>query len=423
MIDREEYVEKIKKSMWDNNVKVITGIRRCGKSTLLFDLFGEYLLKNLKTDPSHIIKIKLDEDEYISLRNPILLSKFFKKAINNDSEKYYVFIDEVQLSRPKTDRTSGVKISIFDVLNGLNNKKNVDVYVTGSNSKMLSKDILSEFRGRTTQIRVHPFSFKEYFTYRGGNEDSCLNEYLLLGGMPELINKIDEEDKKQYLIGLFDETYIRDIVERKHIDREDVLGDILNYLSSQTSSLTNIKKIVDALCSKRNEKIDYEMVSNYITYLIDAFLISEAKRYDIKGKSYFDYPSKFYFEDVGLRNARLNFRQLDTGHLMENVIYNELVRRGYLVDVGAVPIRDKDNKEFLEIDFVVNKLDQKIYIQSALKIDEEDKMKSETRPLNSTDDNFKKVLIRNDIVSSFYDEKGIYNCRLVDFLLGRVEIM
>ena len=422
MIRRDEYLEKLKKTMWDNNVKVITGIRRCGKSTLLFDLFGNYLINSLKIDANHLIIIKFDEDTFFSLRNPILLSKYLKKAISNDNEKYYVLIDEVQLSKPKTDRNSGVKISVFDVLNGLNNRKNVDVYVTGSNSKMLSTDILTEFRGRTTQIRVHPFSFKEYFAYRGGEEFACLNEYLLLGGMPALINKIDEDEKKHYLIKLFDETYIRDIVERKHIDRIDILSDVLNYLSSQTSSLINIKNIVDALCSKRNEKINYEMVSNYVTYLMDSFLLKEAKRFDIKGKSYFDYPSKFYYEDVGLRNARLNFRQLDTGHLMENVIYNELIRRGYLVDVGAVPYRYKGDKDYFEVDFVVNKLDQKIYIQSALKIENQDKMNSELRSLNLIGDNFKKVIIRNDIVSSYYDDNGIYNCRLLDFLLEKVEL-
>ena len=422
MIFRKEYIDKIKKVMWDNNIKVITGIRRCGKSTLLFDLFGDYLLKTMRVDGESLIKIKLDEDENIKYRNPLLLSKYLKKLINDDEKKYYVFIDEIQLSKPKTDRNSGVKVSIFDVLNALNNKKNVDVYVTGSNSKMLSKDIVTEFRGRTSQIRVHPFSFQEYLAYRGGDESKCINEYLLLGGMPELINKKDENDKKQYLKELFDETYIKDIVERKHIDREDVLGDVLNYLASQTSSLTNVKNIVDALSTKRSEKINYEMVSNYVNYLEDAFLISEAKRYDIKGKFYFDYPSKFYFEDVGLRNARLNFRQLDTGHLMENAIYNELIRRGYLVDVGAVLVRDKNNKEYREIDFIVNNLDKRIYIQSAYKIDDAQKNESETKPLKLTDDSFKKVLIRNDIVSNFYDEKGIYNCRLIDFLLAKVEL-
>ena len=348
MISRQSYIEELKKVMWDGNIKVITGIRRCGKSVLLFDLFKEHLISS-GVSKETIIEIKLDEDDNIKYRNPIILSKYLKKKIEElKNTKVYVFIDEVQLSSPKTDRASGVKMSIFDVLNGLRNNPNIDVYVTGSNSKMLSKDILTEFRGRSAQIRVHPFSFKEFYDYRGGDKNKCLDEYLVLGGMPELINKNDETSKKKYLIGLFDETYIKDIVERKHIDREGVLKDVLNYLASQTSTLTNINNIVNTLSSKRNEKINHEMISNYVSYIEDAFLISEAKRYDIKGKSYFDYPSKFYFEDVGLRNARLNFRQLDYGHLMENVIYNELIRRGYLVDVGAVEVRTKDGRDYLE---------------------------------------------------------------------------
>ena len=422
MISRQSYIEELKKVMWDGNIKVITGIRRCGKSVLLFDLFKEHLI-SLGVSKETIIEIKLDEDNNIKYRNPIILSKYLKKKIEElKNTKVYVFIDEVQLSSPKTDRSSGVKMSIFDVLNGLRNNPNIDVYATGSNSKMLSKDILTEFRGRSTQIRVHPFSFKEFYDCRGGDKNKCLDEYLVLGGMPELINKNDETSKKKYLIGLFDETYIKDIVERKHIDREGVLKDVLNYLASQTSTLTNINNIVNTLSSKRNEKINHEMISNYVSYIEDAFLISEAKRYDIKGKSYFDYPSKFYFEDVGLRNARLNFRQLDYGHLMENVIYNELIRRGYLVDVGAVEVRTKDGRDYLEIDFIVNNLDQKIYIQSAYRIDSEKKNDSETNSLRQINNSFKKVVMRNDIVNSFYDENGIYHCKVIDFLLNRVNL-
>ena len=422
MISRQSYIEELKKVMWDGNIKVITGVRRCGKSVLLFDLFKEHLI-SLGVSKETIIEIKLDEDNNIKYRNPIILSKYLKKKIEElKNNKLYVFIDEVQLSSPKTDRSSGVKMSIFDVLNGLRNNPNIDVYATGSNSKMLSKDILTEFRGRSTQIRVHPFSFKEFYDYRGGDKNKCLDEYLVLGGMPELINKNDETSKKKYLIGLFDETYIKDIVERKHIDREDVLKDVLNYLASQTSTLTNINNIVNTLSSKRNEKINHEMISNYVSYIEDAFLISEAKRYDIKGKSYFDYPSKFYFEDVGLRNARLNFRQLDYGHLMENVIYNELIRRGYLVDVGAVEVRTKDGRDYLEIDFIVNNFDQKIYIQSAYRIDNKKKNDSETNSLRQINNSFKKVVMRNDIVNSFYDENGIYHCKVIDFLLNRVNL-
>ena len=422
MVLRQDYVDELKKAMWDGNIKVITGIRRCGKSVLLFELFKKYLI-SVGVSEETIIEIKLDEDDCFKYRNPIILSKYLKKRIEElNNAKLFVFIDEVQLSSPKTDRSSGVKVSIFDVLNGLRNNPNVDVYVTGSNSKLLSKDILTEFRGRSVQIRIHPFSFKEFFEYYGGNENQCLDEYLILGGMPELINKKDEVSKKKYLIALFEETYIKDIVERKHIDREDILGDVLNFIASQTSSLTNINNIVKALSSKRNEKIDYEMISNYVSYVEDAFLISEAKRYDTKGKRYFDYPSKFYFEDVGLRNARLNFRQLDYGHLMENVIYNELIRRGYLVDVGAVEVRTKEGREYLEIDFIVNNLDRKLYIQSAYSIDNEKKNSSETNSLSQVNDSFKKIVMRNDIVSSFYDENGIYHCRLLDFLLGKVDL-
>ena len=422
MVLRQDYVDELKKAMWDGNIKVITGIRRCGKSVLLFELFKKYLI-SIGVSEETIIEIKLDEDDRFKYRNPIILSKYLKKRIEElNNAKLFVFIDEVQLSSPKTDRSSGVKVSIFDVLNGLRNNPNIDVYVTGSNSKLLSKDILTEFRGRSVQIRIHPFSFKEFFEYYGGNENECLNEYLILGGMPELINKKDEVSKKKYLIGLFEETYIKDIVERKHIDREDILKDVLNFIASQTSSLTNINNIVKALSSKRNEKIDYEMISNYVSYVEDAFLISEAKRYDTKGKRYFDYPSKFYFEDVGLRNARLNFRQLDYGHLMENVIYSELIRRGYLVDVGAVEVRTKKGREYLEIDFIVNNLDRKLYIQSAYSIDNEKKNSSETNSLSQVNDSFKKIVMRNDIVSSFYDENGIYHCKLLDFLLGKVDL-
>ena len=420
MIQRDDYVQKLKNSMWDNNIKIITGIRRCGKSTLLFNLFLNHLHSKGVND-KNIIKIRLDEDNYFKYRNPILLSKYLKTLIN-DTEKYYVFIDEIQMCVSKTDRYSGIKISVFDVLNGLNNKRNVDIYVTGSNSKMLSKDILTEFRGRTTQIRVYPLSFKEYFTYLGGDLDNRLNEFLVFGGMPDLVNKKNEIDKKSYLIDLFSKTYIKDIVERKRITREDVLEDILNFLSSQTSSLISINNIVNRLSTIRHEKLTFEMISKYIHYACDAFLISESKRYDIKGKTYFDYPSKFYFEDIGLRNALLNFRQLDTGHLMENLIYNDLIRRGYLVDVGAIPIREADNKEYLEIDFIINNLDKRTYIQSALKIDTVGKLDTETRSLNLTNDNFKKVIIRNDIVTSFLDAKGILNCSLKDFLLEKVEI-
>ena len=335
----------------------------------------------------------------------------------------YVFIDEVQLSRPKTDRMSGVKLSIFDVLNGLNNKNNIDIYVTGSNSKMLSKDILTEFRGRTTQIRVHPFSFKEFYDYKGGDINKRLQEYLVFGGMPMVVLQDNDLQKKEYLDNLFKETYLKDIVERNRVQRQDVLDDLLNYLASQISSLTNINSVANAISSKNHEKINHEMIANYFSYVEDSFVISEAKRFDVKGKQYFDYPSKFYFEDVGLRNAKISFRQLDSGHLMENIIYNELVRLGYSVDVGAVEIRKSQESTTKEIDFVVNHFDQKVYIQSAYSIHDELKKESEISPFRAIRDSFKKVVIRNDIASSYYDNEGIFNCNLVEFLLGKVSLL
>lgn len=423
MIKRDFYLEQIKKREWDGNIKVITGIRRCGKSVLLFELFKDYLL-NKGIDKSQIIEIKLDKIEDIKLRNPFLLYKTINKIINkNEYDKYYLFIDEIQMSIKKKDRQSGVVASIYDILNGFRDDKRLDVYVTGSNSKMLSSDIATEFRGRSSKINVHPLSFKEYYDYVGGDEQRALADYMVLGGMPRLINEVTEVDKKMYLKNLYDEIYIKDIVERNKIKREDVLNDVLNYLASQISSLTNVTKVANAISTMKKENITYEMIDNYIKHIKNAMLINEAKRYDVKGKTYFNYPNKYYYEDVGLRNARLNFRQIDAGHLMENILYNELVRRGYSVDVGAVLVRSENQQEYVEIDFVVNKLDTKIYVQSAFQMTSFEKEEQEIRPLMLTNDFFKKVIIRNDIIKSYYDEKGIYHCKLIDFLLNRVNFL
>lgn len=423
MIKRDFYLEQIKKREWDGNIKVITGIRRCGKSVLLFELFKDYLLKK-GIDEAQIIEIKLDRIEDIKLRNPFFLYKTISKIINiNKYERYYLFIDEIQMSIKKKDRQSGVTVTIYDILNGLRDDKRLDVYVTGSNSKMLSSDIATEFRGRSSKINVHPLSFKEYYEYVGGDEQHALADYMVLGGMPGLINETTEEDKKLYLRNLYDEIYIKDIVERNKIKREDILNDILNYLASQISSLTNVSKISNAISTMKKENITYEMVDNYIKHIKNAMLINEAKRYDIKGKTYFSYPNKYYYEDVGLRNARLNFRQIDAGHLMENILYNELIRRGYSVDVGAVPIRNENSQEYAEIDFIVNKLDAKVYIQSSFQMMSSDKEEQEIKPFMLTNDFFKKVIIRNDIIKSYYDEKGIYHCKFIDFLLDKVDFL
>lgn len=423
MIKRDYYLDQIKKREWDGNIKVITGIRRCGKSVLLFDLYKNYLLSK-GIEKSQIIEIKLDLIDNIKYRNPVYLYNQINKLINSKKfDKYYLFIDEIQMSISKKDRETGIKITMYDVLNGLRDNKHLDVYVTGSNSKMLSTDILTEFRGRSSKIDVHPLSFKEYFEYIGGDEQKTLNDYMILGGMPGLINEKTIEDKKTYLKSLYDEIYIKDIVERNKIKREDILNDILNYLASQISSLTNITKIANAISTFKKEQVTNDMIDNYITHIKNAMLIKEAQRYDIKGKSFFSYPSKFYYEDTGLRNARLNFRQNEPGHLIENILYNELIRRGFTVDVGAIPIKINNKLEYVEIDFIVNKFDNKIYIQSAFQIFDKDKLIQEIRPFNLTKDFFKKVIIRNDIITSFYDEQGVYHCRLIDFLLDRVDFL
>lgn len=422
MINRDFYLNQIIKSKWDGQIKVVTGIRRVGKSVLLFELYKEHLI-NEGVSEENIITISLDQRKYFKYRNPITLCEYVETLINNSKESYYLFIDEVQLSNPTKDKENGnVEVTIYDMLNELNSYKNLDVYVTGSNSRMLSGDIMTEFRGRSTQIHVYPLSFEEYYSFVGGDETKRLNEYLIYGGMPRITQLEDELDKKKYLNQLYKEVYIKDIVERNRIEKENVLEDILNYLSSQIGLLTNPTKVANALSNARKEKIDSNLVSSYINHSIDAFLISMSKRYDIRGKSYFNYPNKYYFTDLGLRNARLNFRQYDPGHLMENAIYNELIKRGYSVDVGVVVDRRNGANSLKEIDFVVNEGDRRIYIQSALRMDDEEKIKSELDSFKLTNDFFKKIIIRNDITHNYYDENGIYHCCLSDFLLNRTQL-
>ena len=423
MVKRDSYMNRLIHSMWNGEIKVITGIRRCGKSVLLFDLFFEYLLsQNVPED--HILKIELDQRRYYKFRNPITLCEYVESTVRDrKNEKFYLFIDEVQLTTKVVDKENGgIEVTIYDMLNELKAYKNLDVYVTGSNSKGLSKDIATEFRGRATQIHVFPLSFAEFYSAVGGDERKALDTYMLYGGMPRLLALEDEKDKKDYLISLYSELYVKDIVERNGIEREDVLNDILDFLASQISSLTNPTNIANAIASMKNEKINPAMVSNYVQYVIDSFLISMAKRYDVKGKTYFKYPNKYYYTDIGLRNARLNYRQYDPGHIMENIIYNELLRCGYSVDVGVVCDRTGDSKVQKEIDFVVNDADKKIYIQSAFRMDTDKKESSELASLMLTKDFFKKIIVRMDVPHNFYDDNGIFHCNLIDLLLGRVEL-
>lgn len=423
MIKRDSYMNRLIHSMWNGEIKVITGIRRCGKSVLLFDLFFEYLLSQSVSE-DHILKIELDQRRYYKFRNPITLCEYVESTVRDrKDEKFYLFIDEVQLTTKVVDKENGgIEVTIYDMLNELKAYKNLDVYVTGSNSKGLSKDIATEFRGRATQIHVFPLSFAEFYSAVGGDERKALDTYMLYGGMPRLLALEDDKDKKDYLTSLYSELYVKDIVERNGIEREDVLNDILDFLASQISSLTNPTNIANAIASMKNEKINPAMVSNYVQYVIDSFLISMVKRYDVRGKTYFKYPNKYYYTDIGLRNARLNYRQYDPGHIMENIIYNELLRRGYSVDVGVVCDRAGDSKVQKEIDFVVNDADKKIYIQSAFRMDTDKKESSELASLMLTKDFFKKIIVRMDVPHNFYDDNGIFHCNLIDLLLGRVEL-
>ena len=423
MVKRNRYLEKLTRSMWNGEIKVITGIRRCGKSVLLFELFAEYLHES-GVDEDSIIKIELDKRRNYKFRNPIVLCEYIESIVQtNSNKKFYLLIDDVQFTQKVLDKENGrIEVTIYDLLNELNSYKNLDVYVTGSNSKGLSSDIATEFRGRATQIHVYPLSFSEYYSAVAGEERAALAQYMLYGGLPHILSLQTESDKKEYLLSLYKELYIKDIVERNGIEREDILNGILDMLASQISSLTNPTNVANSISSMTKEKINSALVSSYIQHIENAFLISTAKRYDVKGKSYFNYPNKYYYTDLGLRNARLNYRQYDEGHIMENIIYNELVLRGYSVDVGVVVDRTKGQNVQKEIDFVVNSADKRIYIQSALRMSEDEKVTSELKSLLLAKDFFKKIIVRMDIPHNFYDENGIFHCNLIDFLLERVDL-
>lgn len=423
MIKRDYYLNRLIHNMWNGEIKVITGIRRCGKSVLLFDLFYEYLLsQDIKEE--QIIRLELDQRKYYKYRNPITLCDYVDSIVNSKKkQKFYLFVDEVQFTIKVKDEENGdIEVTIYDMLNELKAYKNLDVYVTGSNSKMLSKDIATEFRGRATQIHVYPLSFDEFYSHIGGEKRNALEQYMLYGGMPRIVALTDEKEKKTYLSNLYEELYVKDIVERNKLEREDILNAILDFIASQIGSLTNPTNIANALTSMRHEPINNTLVSAYLTHTMDSFLIERAKRYDVKGKTYFNYPNKYYYTDLGLRNARLNFRQYDPGRIMENVIYNELVKRGYSVDVGVVTERKKDKRIQREIDFVVNDGDRRIYIQSAYQMDTELKENTELQSLKLTGDFFKKAVIRMDIPHNFYDDNGFFHCNLIDFLLGDAEL-
>ena len=422
-IKRDRYLQHVIDYMWDGQVKVITGIRRCGKSFLLNTLFKKYLLEQ-GVPADNIISIELDLTKDIKYRDPLVLAEYVRSRVEGQDGKFYLFVDEIQMSDEVKNpyNPDGKKITFYDALNDLRSLPNLDVYVTGSNSKMLSKDILTEFRGRSDEIQVHPLSFAEYYSAVGGDKEDAFEDYAFYGGMPLVLSRPNDTAKANYLSSLFSEVYIKDIVERKKIEREDILGLLLDLLCSSVGSLTNPKKIADTLRSKTGENIAQNTISAYIAHLEDAFLFSEAKRYDVKGRKYFEYPYKYYCEDIGLRNARIGFRQQEMTHIMENIIYNELIIRGFAVDVGVVFSNERNasgsySKVAREIDFVATKGGKKVYIQSAFALPDEEKAEQELKPFSLTIDSFPKIVVRKDIRKRWYDDNGVLNVGLVDFLL------
>lgn len=419
-IKRDSYLQKIIDRKENGLIKVITGIRRCGKSFLLFNLFYDYLIGS-GVKPEQIITIALDDDQFLQYRDPAVLSEYIRSKIIG-SETYYILIDEVQYAITKEELKNPESIRLYNVLNGLMRLRNVDIYVTGSNSKMLTKDVLTVFRGRGDEIRVYPISFREYYSSVGGDKSEAYEEYALYGGMPLVLSRKTDADKMAYLQSLFTEVYFKDIAERYDIALTDVLTELTDDLCSAIGSLTNASKIANTLRTVKGVSVSSTTISNYLGYLTESFLFSNAKRYDVKGKKYFEYPSKFYCTDIGLRNARLNFRQQEETHIMENIIYNELLCRGYSVDVGVIEIREKNGEKKVrkqcEIDFVVNHGAKKYYIQSALSVSDPEKMETELRPLKNTKDFFKKIIISKSSMKPWTDEDGILHLGLYEFLLN-----
>lgn len=407
-IKRDIYLRKLIDRMNNGLVKVVTGIRRCGKSYLLFELFYKHL-KEQSVDDKHIIKLALDDRKNKNYRNPDALYDYVASQIVDDKQ-YYILLDEVQY------------VDEFeDVLNGFLHIKNADTYVTGSNAKFLSKDIITEFRGRGDEIHISPLSFKEFYSVFDGNKEDAWKEYSLYGGLPKILEYKTDADKVSYLKNIFEETYLTDIKDRHKIRNDAELTELLDILSSSIGSLTNPKKLSDTFKSVKQVSIHPDTLNNYLEYLVDSYLISQSKRYDIKGKKYINTPSKYYFTDMGLRNARLNFRQYEETHIMENVIYNELNIMGFNLDVGVVEYSKNENGKSVrvqtEVDFVCNKADKRYYIQSALSIPDREKMLQEQNSLMRIADSFKKIIIVKDTIKSHYNEDGIYILNLFDFLL------
>lgn len=427
IIERRRYLERLIKLRCNGQVKIITGIRRCGKSFLLNRIYRDWLIHD-GIDVSQLIMLDLDDNLNARYRNPIELSAYLRANIKETDKQYFILLDEIQRVMPVPNPyLGGDKIGFVDVLNGLKNLPNVDIYVTGSNSKMLSSDIVTEFRGRGDIISLSPLTFDEFYAAYPKEKSHAWREFITYGGMPKLLSMESHEDKTQYLSDLFRLIYVKDVIERNHLKAdESLLDELLNIISSSVGSLTNPTKIADTFQTVKKVKVKNETISRYLDCFIDAFLLHKAFRYDIKGRAYVETPLKYYFADIGLRNAKINFRQHEESHIMENVLYNELKARGFSIDVGVVPTRVKDEEgkmrlSQLEIDFVLNKGAKRYYIQSALSVAEEHKRLQEVKSLNRIDDSFAKIVIVKDDIIPWTDERGVQYVNVQDFLLGRID--
>ena len=421
---REYYLNQLIKKQWNGRIKIICGMHQCGKSTILFEIFRQYLL-NSGVKEDHIITLALDDDMNAPYRDPAELSRYVRESVLSSEDKYYVFIDEIQYTISRKElRNPDEPVRIYSVLNGFLHMKNIDVYVTGSNSKLLSRDISTEFRGRGDTIHIYPLSFREFFEASGLDKTDAYSEYMTYGGMPYLLSLDTDEDKYHYLEEIFEEIYFKDIEERYSVNLPGVLRNLTSSLCSSVGSLTNASKISRTINSVRGTKTDAETIDRYLGYLTDSFLFQEALRFDVKGKKYFEYPSKFYCTDIGLRNVRLGLRQQEETHIMENIIFNELIARGFQVDVGCVSVSASNDagkrvQQNLEIDFIARKGNKQYYIQSALSMDDEEKQKAELRSLLAVNNSFRKLVVSKSYGRSWIDENGILRIGLIDFLLDQ----
>ncbi|MCF2709247.1 ATP-binding protein [Bacteroides pyogenes] len=429
VINREFYLNKLIERRRNRRIKVITGIRRCGKSVLLFELFRNYL-KNNGVEDSQVIALKLDTAMNARYRNPLELDKYVREQLKDPDKQYYVLLDEIQevkaIQNPWLDDADST-IGFVDILLGLVDLKNVDVYVTGSNSKMLSSDIITEFKDRGDEIHINPFTFREFYNAYQGDKHDAWQEYITYGGLPRILSEKTPEDKSKYLQDLIKKTYLTDVIERNNIQNDiSTLDDLLNIIASSVGSLTNPAKLERTFSSVKHKNVTDATISSYLSAFEDAFILRKANQFDVKGKKYINTPLKYYFTDIGLRNAQLNFRQQEETHIMENVIYNELYARGFNVDVGVVEYNYKDEegkskRTWLEVDFIANKGNARCYIQSAFAIPDEKKRLQETHSLRRINDSYRKIVVIRDAIIPWFDENGIYYIGVEEFVLKYID--